>query len=364
MARKLAAALALAVALLVQLTIVNGLALPGSGTPDLVLLCVIAIGMTGGPASGVVAGFGAGLALDLAPPASQLVGQYALVLCLIGYGSGRLRFVLRHSAVLTVAAAAAMAALGEALSAVLTLALDTPEVTRATVAQVLPPTVLYDVALAPVILLCSVRLAVALGVSFDPHDDSPALETGGSAAPAMAAGVTGAPGIAGVDAAAQLQRTRQRRTALGDSRAAASGRWLVGDVAFDTPAMGSIGWLAGPATSRRARREQARLTATIIGVTPRKGAFWVGRRPPGLHPLTPLVPQKARGLARLRPGAGAAGSAAARPGPSYHARLAAARYGSAWPTSSGGEHGPRAAAPAPGGTSPTVQTGTAWTATG
>ncbi len=321
MRRKLAAALALAVALLVQLTIVNGLALPGSGTPDLVLLCVIAIGMTGGPASGVAAGFGAGLALDLAPPASQLVGQYALVLCLIGYGSGRLRFVLRHSAGLAVAAAAAMAALGEALSAVLTLALDTPEVTRSTVAQVLPPTVLYDVALAPVILLCSVRLAVALGVSFDPHDDSPAQETGGSAAPAIAAGVTAAPGIAGMNAATQLQRARQRRAALGGSRAAASGRWLVGDVAFDTPAMGSIGWLAGPATSRRARREQARLTATIIGVTPRKGAFWVGRRPPGLHPLTPLVPQKARGLARLRPGAGAAGSAAARPGPSYHARF-------------------------------------------
>ena len=101
MARKLAAALALALALLVQLTIVNGLALPGGGTPDLVLLCVVAIGMTGGSASGVVAGFGAGLALDLAPPASQLAGQYALVLCLIGYGSGRLRFVLRHSAVLS-----------------------------------------------------------------------------------------------------------------------------------------------------------------------------------------------------------------------------------------------------------------------
>lgn len=321
MRRKLAAALALAVALLVQLTIVNGLALPGSGTPDLVLLCVIAIGMTGGPASGVAAGFGAGLALDLAPPASQLVGQYALVLCLIGYWSGRLRFVLRHSAGLAVAAAAAMAALGEALSAVLTLALDTPEVTRSTVGQVLPPTVLYDVALAPVILLCSVRLAVAIGVSFDPHDDSPAQETGGSAAPAIAAGVTAAPGIAGMNAATQLQRARQRRAALGGSRAAASGRWLVGDVAFDTPAMGSIGWLSGPASSRRARREQARLTATIIGVTPRKGAFWVGRRPPGLHPLTPLVPQKARGLARLRPGAGAAGSAAARPGPSYHARF-------------------------------------------
>lgn len=147
MKRKLVAALAVVLALLVQLTIINGLALPGGGTPDLVLLCVIAIGMTGGPSCGVIAGFSAGLALDLAPPASQLVGQYALVLCLVGYCSGRLRFTLRHSAVLALIAAAALAALGEALSAVLTLALDTPEVTGATVAQVLPPTAAYDAVL-------------------------------------------------------------------------------------------------------------------------------------------------------------------------------------------------------------------------
>ncbi|MGN6792830.1 MAG: rod shape-determining protein MreD [Streptosporangiaceae bacterium] len=318
MRRKVLAALALAAALMVQLTIINGLALPGGGTPDLVLLCVIGIGMTGGPATGVIAGFWAGLTLDLAPPASQLVGQYALVLCLIGYGSGRLRFVLRHSAMLAVAAAVAMAAIGEALAAVLTLALDTPEVTGSTVAQVLPPTLLFDAALAPFILLCSVRLAIAMGVSFDPQDDSPALETGGSAAPVALAGATSVPGIAGMNAAVQLQRARHRRAA-GDGRAAVSGRWLVGDV--DTPAMGSIGWLSGPATTRRARREQAQLTATVIGVTPRKGAVWVGRRPPGLHLLTPAAPQKTRRMARLRVGAGAAGSAAARPGPPYHVQF-------------------------------------------
>ncbi|HKR70096.1 MAG TPA: rod shape-determining protein MreD [Streptosporangiaceae bacterium] len=287
MTRKLLAAGALLVALLLQLTIINGLALPGGGTPDLVLICVIAAGMAGGPASGITAGFLAGLALDLAPPASQLVGQYALVFCLIGYGSGRLRFVLRHSAVLAVAAAVAMAALGEAFSAVLTLALDTPEVTRATVAHVLPATMLFDAALVPLVLFCWVRLAVALGARFDPRADSPALENGGSAAPTTMAGVTAVPGIAAMSAVA----------------------------------VGSIGWLAGPATSRRARREHERLTATVAGVTPRKGPVWVGRRPPGVHLLTPAAPQKPRRLARLRPGAGAAGTATARPGPSYHAQF-------------------------------------------
>src|SRR6266699_7236764 len=134
MKRKVVAVLALAVVLLSQLTIVNGLALPGGGTPDLVLLCVVALGMTRGPTAGLIAGFCAGLALDLAPPASQLVGLYALVLCLAGYGSGRLRFTLRHSAAAAIAAAAAMAALGAALAAVITLTLDMPEVTWATVA--------------------------------------------------------------------------------------------------------------------------------------------------------------------------------------------------------------------------------------
>ncbi len=347
MTRKLVAGLAVVLALLVQLTIVNGLALPGGGTPDLVLLCVVAIAMTGGPVYGVIVGFGAGLALDLAPPASQLVGQYALVLCLTGYLSGRLRFTLRHSAALALLAAAAMAALGEGLSAVLTLGLDTPEVTWATVRQVLPPSVLYDAVLGPLILLCAVRLAVAVGTSLDPQDDSPALETGGSAAPATVAGLTAVPGMAGMNASAQLQRTRQRRIAAGDSRASASGRWLVGDVAGAAPAVGAIGWLDGPVRSRRARREQARLTAMLTGATPRKGASWVGRRPPGLLPLTPVTPPKGNGPARLRPGAGVAGSAAARP-PTARTGTARTGTGLAAPRCQRSPSGPRAP-PAPRG---------------
>ena len=212
MKRKVVAVTALAVMVLVQLTIVNGLSLPGGGVPDLVLLCVVALGLTGGPASGLIAGFCAGLALDLAPPASQLVGQYALVLCLVGYGSGRLRFTLRHSALLALSAAAAMAAAGEALAATLLLALDTPEVTWSTVAQVLPSSVLSDIAVTPLVLLVSVRMAVALGISFSPLDDSPALETGGSAAPVTVAGGTGVPGtVSQRDAAAPCLRGRQPR---------------------------------------------------------------------------------------------------------------------------------------------------------
>ncbi|HEX9065064.1 MAG TPA: rod shape-determining protein MreD, partial [Streptosporangiaceae bacterium] len=315
MKRVAAGVAALAAALLVQLTIVNGLQLPGGGLPDLVLLCVVALGMTGGPAWGVVAGFCAGLSLDLAPPAHQLAGQYALVFCVAGYAAGRLRGTLRHTALAALAAAGAVAVAAELLGAALTLALDTPEVTASAVAGLLPSAVLYDLALTPVVLLVTVRAAVALGVSLDPADDSPALESGGSAAPATVAGVSGS-GIR-----VRPRQAGQRLAVGGEHRAAASGRWLVGDVAEAAPAVGAIGWLAGPVRTRRARRDQARLTAMLTGASPRKGAFWVGARPPGLVSVTP-PPAAPGGRARLRPGAGVAGSAVTggRPGPTAPAR--------------------------------------------
>ena len=321
MTRKLVAAGALTAVVLVQLTIVNGLSLPGGGTPDLVLLCVIAFGMTGGPAVGVIAGFYAGLALDLAPPASHLVGQYALVLCLVGYGASRLRFTLRHSALLALAAAAAMAALGEIMAAGLALMLDSPDVSWAIAARLLPPSVLLDVVLSPVTLFVSVRLAVALGMTVGPLDDSPVPEAGGSAALGTVAAQAGAAGMGVVSVVngarvGGVPRRTHHGAPGGDSLAAATGRWLVGDVAEAAPAIGAVGWLAGPAKSRRARREQARLTATLTGASPRKGAFWVGRHPPGLLPRAPTAPPSTSGLARLRPGGGVPGSAVAIPRPS------------------------------------------------
>ena len=297
MKRTLIVVAALAAALLVQLTIVNGLALPGGGAPDLVLLCVVAIGLTGGPQAGLIAGFCAGLALDLAPPANQLIGQYALVFCLVGYACGRLRFTLTRSAVLALASAAGVAVAGEILVACLVLVLDTPQVTLATVAQVLlPSTVVYDLVLSPVFIFAAVRIAVALGVTLNPLDDSPALEIGGSAQP------TGL---------ADLVRARRLRRATGtDGVGVASGAWLTGDSAADVAAMGTVGWLSGPPTSRRARREQARLTAALTGAAPRKGSFWVGSKPAGLRPTEGSAPAQQSGLRKLRPESGVAGTAA------------------------------------------------------
>ena len=54
----------------------------------MVLLAVAALALASGPLAGVLIGFWAGLALDVAPPGSHFVGQNALVFCLIGYACG------------------------------------------------------------------------------------------------------------------------------------------------------------------------------------------------------------------------------------------------------------------------------------
>src|SRR5215469_4560339 len=91
-------AASLAFAVIVQVSVLNRLLLPGGGVPDLVLVLVCALALPGGPVSGMVIGFAAGLSLDLAPPGSELVGQYAFVFCLAGWAASRLGSVAGHTA--------------------------------------------------------------------------------------------------------------------------------------------------------------------------------------------------------------------------------------------------------------------------
>ncbi len=158
MRRFLISCAVIAVALLAQLTFINRLALPGGAGPDLVLLAVVALSLTGGPLAGLLTGFLAGLALDIAPPASHTIGQYALVFCLVGYGCGRLAGLGDASPSLYVAISAAAVAVGAALHAVLGVMLSDPEVTWAAVRHVLPPSLIYDVILSPFVLYAVVWL--------------------------------------------------------------------------------------------------------------------------------------------------------------------------------------------------------------
>ncbi|WP_084258757.1 rod shape-determining protein MreD [Microtetraspora malaysiensis] len=88
MARNLLAAFLVFVALVVQVTILNRL--PVMVVPDLVLLVVIALAAIRGPIDGAVIGFLAGLAADILPPAGDVLGQYTLVMCVVGFVAGKL----------------------------------------------------------------------------------------------------------------------------------------------------------------------------------------------------------------------------------------------------------------------------------
>ena len=75
----MAALLAVSVALVLQASVFSHLAVQGV-VPDLVLLVVVAAGLAYGSELGLVLGFGAGLLLDLAPPADHYAGRWALAL--------------------------------------------------------------------------------------------------------------------------------------------------------------------------------------------------------------------------------------------------------------------------------------------
>ena len=78
------------VALVVQVSVLARLQLPGA-VPDLLLLVVLGLAFVYGHMAGAFIGFGAGLLADLAPPADHAAGRYALVLCVIGYLAGLVR---------------------------------------------------------------------------------------------------------------------------------------------------------------------------------------------------------------------------------------------------------------------------------
>lgn len=74
-------------ATIIQVTLLSRLGLPGA-TPDLVVVVVVSIALAAGPTNGVIAGFVAGMLVDLAPPAATSLGVNALVYIVIGYVAG------------------------------------------------------------------------------------------------------------------------------------------------------------------------------------------------------------------------------------------------------------------------------------
>jgi rod shape-determining protein MreD len=74
-------------AVIIELTLLSRLGLPGA-TPDLVVVTIVAIALAMGPTQGAVAGFAAGVLIDLAPPGDTLLGVNAIVYIAIGFITG------------------------------------------------------------------------------------------------------------------------------------------------------------------------------------------------------------------------------------------------------------------------------------
>jgi rod shape-determining protein MreD len=286
MRRALLAAAAILAAVLLQVTLLNNVPFPGGAGPDLVLVVVVALALTGGPLDGAIIGFAAGLALDIAPPASNLLGQSALVFCLVGYGCGRLRVVLERSAWLPVAGVAVGAAAGEVLYALVGLIFGDPDVTWQAVRQVLPAAVFYDLLISPFVLYAVAWLGGYARWGSDTA--SRGLLTGRELAAAgggVLAGVAAASGAVrdtGVGRSPRLRAATGHRTDgwIGTRRGESgqpAGAWLD---QRRSPRLRLRGGVAGSATASQAAKP-ARPSATVhlrLGTSRRRDGTIVARR--------------------------------------------------------------------------------------
>jgi rod shape-determining protein MreD len=216
----------LVIALMVQLTVLNGMRLPGGGVPDLVLVLVAALAMAEGPVLGTVTGFAAGLSLDLAPPGSAAIGQYALVFCLAGWAAGRLSPVATQSArqsagLLATALLALVVAAAEVLSAAVSLLVAPAAVTLSQIRVVLPSTIAYDLVLCPFVLALVMLAGTLVADRSAGAKKFHGLATlsGHSAGPGTLAGTARS-------RRASMRAARQLEVRLGRSAATGTGGWL------------------------------------------------------------------------------------------------------------------------------------------
>ncbi|TYB41228.1 rod shape-determining protein MreD [Actinomadura chibensis] len=155
--RAAVAAVVIVVTLILQVSVANRLPLPGGVQPDLVLLAVVALALVAGSMTGMVAGFLAGLAADIVPPADHTIGRYALVYCLIGYLCGVATAEMDRQSVVPFFAVAAGALAGTVLYAATGMILGDPRAEWASVSRMVPPQVLYDVIASPFVVWAVLR---------------------------------------------------------------------------------------------------------------------------------------------------------------------------------------------------------------
>src|SRR5918997_891713 len=147
------AAVLLFFAVVVQVTIVGTIGIFG-GSPDLVLVTLVAVALLNGAVFGAVSGFWAGLLLDVTM--LETLGLTSLLLTLVGFWIGRYGETTgrgrAHAPLLSVAVVTVLYAVG---SLILHFMLGDPASARVTLVDALPPEIVLNLVLAfPVFALC------------------------------------------------------------------------------------------------------------------------------------------------------------------------------------------------------------------
>ncbi|GLW53192.1 rod shape-determining protein MreD [Kitasatospora phosalacinea] len=191
--RILLSAVLLVLALVIQVSILGRLQLPGA-TPDLLMLVVVGLALVYGPMGGCTVGFCAGLLADVAPPSDHAIGRYALVLCIVGYGAGLLKPEggRQRSALSALGVVAVAAVVSTLLYAMVGALVGDTAARHVGLTGLVFSALLYDVLLAPF----TVPLVMLLARRFD--GDRAVNET-----------VRGADGGSGLGALARYRTTRE-----------------------------------------------------------------------------------------------------------------------------------------------------------
>jgi len=149
--RVVAAAVAVLVATLLQVSVLSQVSWHGV-VPNLVLLVVVAAGLTRDASVAIVPGLAAGLLLDRTPPAYHVAGRWALALVVVGYVAGQVNRETRTSAGAVVSTVAVCSLLGTTVFALSGALLGDPVTSVGGVLGVVWIGLLLDVLLTPLVL--------------------------------------------------------------------------------------------------------------------------------------------------------------------------------------------------------------------
>lgn len=138
-------------AVIVEVTLLSRLGLPGA-TPDIVVVTVVALAFAMGPAQGALAGFAAGVLVDLAPPGDTLLGVNAIVYLVVGWVAGA-AIAPRDRTVPLMVGIVALAAGGATIAtAALDTVLGSSRVSWEDMPAMVLTSALYAALLAPVVI--------------------------------------------------------------------------------------------------------------------------------------------------------------------------------------------------------------------